>query len=94
MTIVLKIFRILPIRGVCFGLEEDAMYVCLCKAVVERRIRDLIAQGAREVRDIQRACAAGSDCGACIATIKQMVHESKNVQEQSLPSSQPEKLMK
>jgi len=72
------------------------MYICLCKAVVEEQIKELIAQGISQVRDVQRACAAGSDCGSCLATIRSMIEERRVVSpaEQSLAGSLPAKLMK
>jgi bacterioferritin-associated ferredoxin len=55
------------------------MYVCLCKGVVENQIRELVAEGVCGVRDVQRACLAGSDCGACIQAIRQLLtEETKN----------------
>lgn len=41
------------------------MYVCLCHAVTDRKIRKAIARGATSVDEITRACGAGSGCGGC-----------------------------
>ena len=41
------------------------MYVCLCHAVTDRKIRKAITRGATSVDDITRACRAGSGCGGC-----------------------------
>ncbi|MFW7381044.1 MAG: (2Fe-2S)-binding protein [Oligoflexus sp.] len=70
------------------------MYVCLCKAIAEQQIRDLIAQGVCQVRDVQRACSAGSDCGTCIATIKRMLHDGSVSLENAPTTCHPNKNIK
>jgi bacterioferritin-associated ferredoxin len=78
MKIVLKIWPVFTDKGVSFK-EVGVMYVCLCKGVVENQIRELVAEGVCGVRDVQRACLAGSDCGACIQAIRQLLtEETKN----------------
>jgi bacterioferritin-associated ferredoxin len=49
------------------------MIVCLCKGVNDRRIREEIRAGARSVAEIRQSCSAGSDCGACITQIRQLL---------------------
>lgn len=51
------------------------MLVCHCKVVYEGRIRDEIAQGARDEFDIARACGAGTGCGGCIPAISRLLGE-------------------
>lgn len=41
------------------------MYVCICAAVTDDRIRSCIAQGARTVEEVGEACEAGTGCGSC-----------------------------
>ena len=51
------------------------MLVCLCKAVNDKKIRQCIHKGAQNVKDIMSSCQAGSDCGACISTVKELLDE-------------------
>lgn len=51
------------------------MYVCICRAVTEERVRAAIAGGAESVAEVASACGAGEDCGACHAVIEEMIEE-------------------
>ncbi len=46
------------------------MFVCICKTVTEKEIEKTIAEGARNISEIQKKCSAGSHCGKCIKKIK------------------------
>ena len=46
------------------------MYVCLCKAVTERQIREAVAQGAHSLKDLKHALGVASECGKCAAEAK------------------------
>ena len=50
------------------------MIACSCRAVSDRAIRAAAASGLG-VADVRRATGAGSDCGCCIDTVAQLVHE-------------------
>lgn len=52
------------------------MLVCHCKAVYESRIREAIADGARDEFDIAEACGAGSVCGGCVPTVTRLLTEA------------------
>ena len=41
------------------------MILCLCRGVSDRAVEAMIADGASSVAQIERACGAGGDCGAC-----------------------------
>jgi bacterioferritin-associated ferredoxin len=41
------------------------MYVCVCKAVTDRQIREAAAGGARTLKDLRRDLGVTSDCGRC-----------------------------
>jgi bacterioferritin-associated ferredoxin len=51
------------------------MVVCVCHAVCEREVRDAIEGGAASVAEVTQTCRAGGDCGACHATIHQMISQ-------------------
>ncbi len=52
------------------------MIVCLCHGVSDRTIDEAVHDGCRTVRQIGRACGAGTDCGACKRQVKAIVGES------------------
>jgi bacterioferritin-associated ferredoxin len=41
------------------------MILCLCRGVSDRAVLAAIADGASSVEQVERACGAGGDCGAC-----------------------------
>jgi bacterioferritin-associated ferredoxin len=51
------------------------MYVCICRAVSDDKVKAAIDAGARSVDDVTAACCAGDDCGACHATIEALIEE-------------------
>lgn len=42
------------------------MYVCLCRAVTDSRIREAIDTGATDPVQIAAATGAGTGCGSCV----------------------------
>ncbi len=51
------------------------MYVCICRAVTEERVREAIEGGAHTVSAVTSACCAGDDCGTCHVVIEDMIEE-------------------
>jgi bacterioferritin-associated ferredoxin len=51
------------------------MFVCVCKAVTEREVRECIAGGATSREAVTKACEAGGDCGACHQMIEELVED-------------------
>ncbi len=58
------------------------MFVCLCHAVSDKKIRALIQSGASDVKAIRQACNAGGDCGKCICELKKMISEGGDAMSQ------------
>lgn len=56
------------------------MIVCLCHGVNDRTIRACVEDGADTVREVGRRCGAGTDCGSCRRTIKQVIQEHDEAQ--------------
>lgn len=54
------------------------MYVCICRAVTEAAMREIIADGARTVKDVVRRCEAGSGCGTCVGKILALLGTGAN----------------
>ncbi len=53
------------------------MYLCLCYGVTDGKIKELIAQGALSLREVQKVCQAGTDCGSCVCEIKELLLKQK-----------------
>ena len=51
------------------------MYVCVCRAVTDKQVNEVIESGAESVAEVTRACEAGGDCGACRQTIEDMIDD-------------------
>jgi bacterioferritin-associated ferredoxin len=51
------------------------MYVCVCRAVTEEKVKAVIDAGAQSVEAVTAACCAGEDCGACQEMIEGMIEE-------------------
>lgn len=51
------------------------MYVCVCKGVSDRTVLATIRAGARTVNDVGKRCGAGTDCGACRGSIREMLED-------------------
>ncbi|PKM04894.1 MAG: hypothetical protein CVV16_03135 [Gammaproteobacteria bacterium HGW-Gammaproteobacteria-6] len=41
------------------------MYVCLCKGVTDKQIRNAVAEGASSLRDLRQALDVATQCGKC-----------------------------
>lgn len=42
------------------------MYVCLCRGVTERALREAVAQGACSIPELARRLGLGTGCGRCL----------------------------
>jgi len=52
------------------------MYVCLCKAVTERQIREAVMNGAHSLKDLKHSLGVASECGKCAAEAKHCLKEA------------------
>jgi len=50
------------------------MYVCICKAVTDREIREAVQEGATTVRSLRKQLGCTGQCGKC----KQQVREIRD----------------
>jgi bacterioferritin-associated ferredoxin len=53
------------------------MYVCICRAVSDKEIKEAIDAGADTVAAVTVACCAGDDCGACHGVIQELIDERR-----------------
>ncbi len=51
--------------------------VCHCRGVNDRRIRREIAEGADTVEQIAVRCGAGSRCGGCVETVREVLVQAR-----------------
>jgi bacterioferritin-associated ferredoxin len=56
------------------------MYICLCKAVSDRRIRRAVNEGACSLRDLTRDLGLGTVCGKCVPTAREVLQECLDAQ--------------
>ena len=46
------------------------MYICVCKGVTEREIREAAARGAHSLKDLRRELGVATECGKCAVDVK------------------------
>ena len=46
------------------------MILCICNAVSDREVDDVIRRGATSVDAVTQMCGAGGDCGSCVEAIE------------------------
>jgi bacterioferritin-associated ferredoxin len=51
------------------------MYVCLCNAVTEREIRQVVELGARSLRELSECLGVATGCGKCSPCAKAILSE-------------------
>ncbi len=52
------------------------MYVCVCKAVTDRQIREAAEGGARTIKDLRRDLGVTRDCGRCASCVHDCLREA------------------
>jgi len=53
------------------------MYVCICKSVTDRDIREAALRGACTLKDLRRELGVASDCGKCASCAREVLCEAK-----------------
>ncbi len=59
------------------------MYVCVCHAVTDRQIREVVDRGARSLFEVQCHLPVGGCCGTCQGTAEKVVEEHVRCQVRS-----------
>ncbi|MET0660803.1 MAG: (2Fe-2S)-binding protein [Steroidobacteraceae bacterium] len=49
------------------------MYVCVCRAISERQIRESVHRGASSLEEVKRLLPVASCCGCCEETARELV---------------------
>ncbi len=52
------------------------MYVCVCKGITERAIREAVHQGADRMRDLKTNLGVSEQCGICACHAKQVLDQT------------------
>ncbi|MGB8714165.1 MAG: bacterioferritin-associated ferredoxin [Onishia taeanensis] len=52
------------------------MYVCLCKGVSDRTIRNAVSDGARSWREVRERTECATQCGKCACMAKTITREA------------------
>ncbi|MCF4009387.1 bacterioferritin-associated ferredoxin [Rheinheimera sp. UJ63] len=50
------------------------MFICVCKAVSDKAIKQAIAEGADSMRALKNQLGVGSQCGKCLCQAAQLLH--------------------
>jgi bacterioferritin-associated ferredoxin len=54
------------------------MIICLCHGVSDKKLDEVIEDGADTLKAVERACGAGGDCGSCRFQIaKKLAHSAE-----------------
>lgn len=52
------------------------MYLCICNALTDRKLKDVIIQGhSANASDVYEACGCRAKCGECVKMVKAMIEE-------------------
>ncbi len=52
------------------------MYVCLCRGVTDREIRNEVDKGATHLRDLRRELGVATECGRCASCARTVLKEA------------------
>ncbi len=61
------------------------MYVCLCKGVSDRTIRQAVEEGARSWREVRERTGCATQCGKCACMGKTITNDA--IARELVPSS-------
>lgn len=52
------------------------MYVCICKNVTDKQVKQAVCQGAGCLKDLNKCLGLGTDCGKCGLYARQLLRET------------------
>lgn len=52
------------------------MYVCLCRAVTDRQIRESVENGANSFREVREELDVGTCCGRCVPEARELIDQA------------------
>jgi bacterioferritin-associated ferredoxin len=66
------------------------MFVCLCKAVTDKAIKQKVAEGVSTMRELKLCTGVGSQCGKCTCQAQQILqNELVRISDNHLILAQP-----
>ncbi|MBX3618218.1 (2Fe-2S)-binding protein [Nitrosomonas sp.] len=65
------------------------MYVCICRGVTEKTIREAVFQGADRMRDLKECLGVTEQCGICACHAKQILDQTLLERPQSMKNFLP-----
>lgn len=60
------------------------MFVCLCNALTDTRVREAALAGASRPSQVYQACGCSAQCGHCAPTLRRVLQETAIGSEQDL----------
>ena len=55
------------------------MYICICNALSDKRVRQAIDNGARTPVEVYRALGGRPQCGQCALAIQEILHHDRSL---------------
>lgn len=52
------------------------MYICICKAVSDKRIARAVGEGATTLKDLREQTGLGTNCGKCVPQAYRLLKET------------------
>lgn len=54
------------------------MYLCICKAVTDRRIAQAVGQGVTTLKELRERTGLGTNCGKCVPQAYALLRDTLN----------------
>lgn len=54
------------------------MYICICRAVTDRKIKDAINEGATSLDDLKQCLGVATCCGKCACSANHLLQAAQN----------------
>ena len=52
------------------------MYICLCRAVTDKQIRESVENGASSFREVREELDLGTCCGRCVPEARELIDQT------------------
>ena len=59
-----------------FQTRPHSMYVCLCKGITDSQIRNAVAGGMTNYRELRKSLGLSSQCGRCAVEARQIFRDA------------------
>jgi bacterioferritin-associated ferredoxin len=55
---------------------DSSMYICVCRAVTDRQIRESVENGAESFREVRDELDIGTCCGRCVPDARALIDDT------------------